>query len=108
MSAATVGTRVARSVPRTVRRQRVLVLVAQHSLLIAAAAIFLVPFVFIVLTALMTSDQALSAQLWPSPFRFSNLLDVWQQAPLWRWTLNTFMYSGLATLGLLISSIPVA
>jgi multiple sugar transport system permease protein len=33
---------------------------------------------------------------------------VFRQAPLWRWTLNTLMYAGLATLGVLVSSIPVA
>ena len=34
--------------------------------------------------------------------------EVFQQAPLWRWALNSFIYSSLATLGLLVSSIPVA
>jgi ABC-type glycerol-3-phosphate transport system permease component len=28
--------------------------------------------------------------------------------PLWRWALNSFIYAGLGTLGLLVSSIPVA
>ena len=36
------------------RRQHVLLLVAQHSITIALAIAFLVPFVFITLTALMT------------------------------------------------------
>jgi multiple sugar transport system permease protein len=35
-------------------------------------------------------------------------VEVFRQAPMWRWALNTLMYSGLATLGLLVSSIPVA
>ena len=58
-------------------------------MLIAAAIVFLAPFVFITLTALMTNDQALSSQLWPHPFRWHNFVDVFTKAPLWRWTLNT-------------------
>ena len=72
------------------------------------AIIFLAPLVFIALTALMTDNQALSASLWPRPFHWSNFIEVFRQAPLWRWMLNTLMYAGLATLGVLVSSIPVA
>ena len=90
------------------RRRRFLLAVADHSLLIAAAALFLAPVVFILLTALMTNEQALSARLWPDPFQWSNFTEVFHQAPLWRWALNSFIYSSLATLGLLLSSIPVA
>ena len=110
MSAAGVASAplVRRRPPAAVRRRRVLVSVANHSLLIVVAAMFLAPFVFIVLTSLMTNTQALSSDLWPHPFRWSNFVDVFRQAPIWRWALNTLMYSGLATLGLLISSIPVA
>ena len=46
---------------RAVRRRRFLLAVANHSLLIALAIAFLAPFVFIALTALMTTNQALSA-----------------------------------------------
>jgi multiple sugar transport system permease protein len=99
---------VRRTPPAAVRRKRLLMAIGEHSLLIAAALIFLMPFVFIALTALMTHNQALSSQIWPHPFRWSNFLDVFRQAPLWRWFLNTLMYSGLATLGVLVSSVPVA
>jgi multiple sugar transport system permease protein len=97
-----------RKVPWAIRRRRLLVEIASHSLLIVAAILFLAPFVFIALTALMSHDQALSTHLWPQPFRWSNFGDVFVKAPFWRWTVNTILYSGLATLGLLISSIPVA
>jgi multiple sugar transport system permease protein len=99
---------VRREVPRAVRRKRFLTSVANHCVLIGLAILFLAPFVFITLTALMTNDQALSSQLWPHPFRFENFIDVFRKAPLWRWTLNTLMYSCLATPGVLVSSIPVA
>jgi multiple sugar transport system permease protein len=94
--------------PPAVRRRRFLLAVANHSLLIAAAIAFLAPVAFITLTALMTNNQALSADLWPRPFRWSNFTDVFHQAPILRWTANTMMYAVLATLGVLVSSIPVA
>jgi multiple sugar transport system permease protein len=97
-----------RKLPRSLRRRRFLIAVADHSILIVLAALFLLPFVFIVLTALMTNNQALSPDLWPHPFRWHNFVDVFTQAPLWRWTLNTTIYAVLATLGVLVSSIPVA
>jgi multiple sugar transport system permease protein len=56
----------------------------------------------------MTTDQALSPKLWPEPFQWSNYTDVFDQAPMFRYALNTATYSVLATLGMLVSSIPVA
>jgi multiple sugar transport system permease protein len=97
-----------RKPPASITRRRFLVAVADHSLLIAAALMFLAPFVFITLTALMTNGQALSPRLWPEPFRWSNFVDVFHTAPIWRYALNTFFYAGLATIGVLVSSIPVA
>jgi len=102
------STLVRRKPPAPVRRKRFLIQVADHSLLIVAALIFLAPFVFIVLTAFMTNEQALSPDLWPHPFRFQNFADVFSKAPLWRYALNSLIYGGLATLFLLMSSIPVA
>ena len=99
---------VRRRPPAAVRRQRFLVAVANNSLLIAAAIIFIAPFGFIALTALMTNHQALSPKLWPQPFQWSNFTEVFHQAPLLRWTFNTMVYSVLATLGVIVSSIPVA
>lgn len=99
---------VRRRPPARVRRRRYLETVATHSLLIAAAIAFLLPFIFILLTSLMTNEQALSTHIWPHPFRFRNYVDVFTKAPLWRWTLNTLLYSTLATIGVVVSSIPVA
>jgi multiple sugar transport system permease protein len=94
--------------PREVRRRRFLLVVAQHSLLIAVAAAFILPVIFVFLTSLMSDHQALSTNLWPHPFKWSNYTDVFHKSPLWRWSFNSFVYSSLATLGLLVSSIPVA
>ena len=100
--------RVATVPPAIVRRRRFLIAIADHSLLIVVAIAFLAPVVFIALTSLMTNDQALSAKLWPARSGGSNYVDVFSSAPLWRWALNSFIYASLATLGLLVSSIPVA
>ncbi len=102
------GALVRRQAPWSVRRRRFLFGVANNSLVIAAALMFLLPFVFIALTSLMTDKQSLSPNLWPSPFHWRNYIDVFRLAPLLRWTANTLLYCGLATLGLLLSSIPVA
>jgi multiple sugar transport system permease protein len=99
---------VRRRPPASVRRRRVLFAIANHSLLIAVAIAFLAPFAFILLTSLMTTNQALSSNLWPHPFRLRNFVDVFTTAPLWRWTLNTMLYSCLATIGVVVSSVPVA
>ena len=90
------------------RRHRLLVAVATHSGLIACSIAFLAPFGLILLTALMTTRQALSPQLWPHPFRPGNFVDVFTQVPLLRYTANSLLYAGLTTLGVLASSIPVA
>jgi multiple sugar transport system permease protein len=97
-----------RRAPRAVRRRRRLVFIADHAILIALAIAFIAPIVFMVLTALMSNDQALSAKLWPQPFEWGNLGEVFHRAALWRYTANTMLYAGLATIGTLVSSIPVA
>jgi multiple sugar transport system permease protein len=99
---------VRRRPPRAVRRKRALIAIADHSILIALAIMFLAPFAFMLLTALMTSDQTLSAKLWPHPFHWSNVTEIFDKAPLWRYTLNTMIYAVLSTIGVLVSSIPVA
>jgi len=99
---------VRRQAPAAVRRKRLLIAVADHSILIGIAICFLAPIVFIALTSLMTDQQALTPKMWPSPFHWRNFVEVFEQAPLWRWILNTLMYAGLATLGVLVSGIPVA
>src|SRR4051794_4596348 len=97
-----------RRVPPAVRRRRLLLSVADNSFRIVFALMFLTPFVFIVLTSLMTNDQTLSTDLWPHPFRWSNYKEVFDQAPMLRYAGNTLIYACLATLFMLVSTIPVA
>jgi multiple sugar transport system permease protein len=82
--------------------------VASHAVLVAFAVMFLAPVVFIVLTALMTNRQALSSDLWPHPFRWSNFVDVWRQAPMLRYTWNTLQIAVLSSIGIVVSCVPVA
>ena len=63
---------------------------------------------FILLTSLMTDRQALSSNLWPHPFRLRNFVDVFSTVPLMRYAGNTFLYATLATIGVVVSSVPVA
>jgi multiple sugar transport system permease protein len=90
-----------------VRRRKRLIFVAEHSVLIALTIAFLAPLVFIIVTALMTNHQALSPALWPKPFAW-NFDDVFDRAPLLRYAANTFLYAGLSTIGVVVSSVPVA
>jgi multiple sugar transport system permease protein len=89
-------------------RRALLWAIAENSLLIALVVGFLAPFAFILLTAMMTNHQALSTNLWPSPFVPANFVKVFEEAPIARYALNSFIYASLATIGLLISSIPAA
>jgi multiple sugar transport system permease protein len=102
------STIVPRPLPAEVRRRRFLVEVGNHAVLVAVSAAFLLPFVFIALTSLMTDEQALTPEIWPDPFRPSNYLDVFQRLPLLRYTWNTFLIAGLSTVGVVLSCIPVA
>lgn len=83
-------------------------MLAEHSLLIAIAIAFVAPIVFILLTSLMTNHQALSTDLWPHPFKFENFIQVFRDEPVAKYALNSFLYAFLATLGVLLSSIPAA
>ena len=82
--------------------------VANHSVLIAVSLAFALPVVFMVLTAVMTDQQALTARLVPHPVQLSNFSDVFSNINFARYTWNTFLYAGLSTVGVVISCIPVA
>ncbi|MCT9934404.1 carbohydrate ABC transporter permease [Planotetraspora sp. A-T 1434] len=82
--------------------------IAKHALAIALAIMFLGPLVFIGLTAVMSDHQALTSQLWPETWEWGNFADIFEKAPLLTWIRNTLLYSVLATVFMLLSSIPVA
>jgi multiple sugar transport system permease protein len=91
-----------------VRRRRFLLAVANHSVLIAVSLAFVLPVLFMFLTALMTDKQTLSPQLIPSPFVWKNFVTVFHDVDVFKYTWNTFLYAGLSTVGVVISCVPVA
>jgi multiple sugar transport system permease protein len=97
-----------RPVPAAVRRRRLLLSIANHAILIAVSLGFLLPILFMLATALMTDQQALSQRLVPSPVQWSNFRTVFNEIDLVRYTWNTVLYAGLSTVGVILSCIPVA
>jgi multiple sugar transport system permease protein len=95
-------------VPEDVRRRRFLMTVARHAGLIAVAVMFVAPFVFIVLTALMTESQAVTPSFWPRPFQWENFSEVFDRIPLLTYAWNTTQIAVGSTIGVLVSCIPVA
>jgi multiple sugar transport system permease protein len=91
-----------------VRRHRALQWIALHAVAVAMSIGFLAPLGFILLTSLMSDQQALTSNLWPTSWHWDNFADVFRKAPLWRYFGRSLLYSGLATVGMLISSVPVA
>jgi len=82
--------------------------VARHAIAIAVALMFAAPFVFVVLTAFMTSDQALTSRLWPDSWHPENFVEIFTALPMFDYLVNTVVYAGLATLFMLLSSVPAA
>jgi multiple sugar transport system permease protein len=95
-------------VPDDVRRRRFLMAVARHSVLIAVAVIFMAPFFFIVMTALMTDQQAVTPSFWPRPFQWGNFVEVFTRVPMLTYAWNTAQVAVGSTIGILVSCIPVA
>jgi multiple sugar transport system permease protein len=82
--------------------------VAVHAFAVACTLFFVLPFVFVALTSVMTDNQSLSRDLWPHPFQWHNLIDVWHTPGFPTWWRNTLIYAVGGTVLTLVSSIPVA
>ncbi|MBD9733467.1 MULTISPECIES: carbohydrate ABC transporter permease [unclassified Streptomyces] len=94
--------------PRPRRRQAVLHWIAVHALGVAAALFFALPFVFVVLTSLMTDQQALTRDLVPHTWQWDNYREVLHTPGFATWWRNTLLYAGLGTVLTVVSSVPVA
>jgi multiple sugar transport system permease protein len=95
-------------VPAEVRRRQFLMTVGRHAALIAVATIFMAPFFFVFMTAVMTDQQAVTPSFWPRPFQWDNFAEVFRRTPLVRFAWNTTQIAVLSTMGILLSCIPVA
>ncbi|WP_029289208.1 carbohydrate ABC transporter permease [Cellulomonas sp. HZM] len=90
------------------RRRSPVVFVADHALLVALAVMFLAPFVFVLLTAVMSPQQAGTAFAWPTSWHWENFAEVFHKLPMLKYFGNSFLYAGLATAFMLVSSVPAA
>ncbi|MEV6179168.1 carbohydrate ABC transporter permease [Streptomyces sp. NPDC052016] len=93
---------------RPARRRAALEWVAVHSLGLAAALFFALPFVFVFLTSLMSDSQALSRDLVPHTWEWGNYRKVFDTPGFLTWWRNTLLYAGLGTVLTVVSSVPVA
>ncbi|KIZ18888.1 carbohydrate ABC transporter permease [Streptomyces natalensis] len=90
------------------RRRRILHWIAVHTLAVAAALFFVLPFVFVFLTSVMGDDQAMSGALWPTGWHWSHYVTVFRTPGFLDWWKNSLMYAGLGTLFAVCSAVPVA
>ena len=74
------------------------------------ALITLFPFVYMILSSLMTFQEATSVPptLFPKSFQWQNFREAMKQAPFARYFLNTIFVAGISTLGTLITSVLAA
>jgi multiple sugar transport system permease protein len=77
-------------------------------LLSIATLIFIYPFVWLVSASFKPRTEVFDNRLVPNTFTLDNYLQVWQEAPLGLWLLNTVIVTVLATLAVTISSAMVA
>ncbi|MFJ8748511.1 carbohydrate ABC transporter permease [Streptomyces sp. NPDC102441] len=90
------------------RRKRVLNWIAVHSVAVALALFFVLPFVFVFLTSVMSDGQAMSGELWPDSWNWSNYSTVFHTPGFLDWWRNSLMYALLGTVFTVCSSVPVA
>jgi multiple sugar transport system permease protein len=93
---------------RAAKRRALLHWIAVHSLGIAAALFFVLPFVFVVLTSLMSGSQTLTRDLIPHTWEWDNYTRVLDTPGFLTWWRNTLIYAGLGTVLTVVSSVPVA
>ncbi|MFF3556324.1 carbohydrate ABC transporter permease [Streptomyces tsukubensis] len=93
---------------RAARRRAVLHWIGVHALAVAAALFFVLPFVFVLLTSLMSDQQALTRDLVPRTWQWENYTRVLDTPGFLTWWRNTLLYAGLGTVLTVVSSIPVA
>jgi multiple sugar transport system permease protein len=86
------------------RAGRIGVLVA----LSACTLVFIYPFVWLVSASLKPRGDVFDNRLIPDTLTFENYLNVWQDAPLGLWLLNTAIVTVLATVAVTLSSSLVA
>jgi multiple sugar transport system permease protein len=93
---------------RKAARNRRLNWIAVHSFGIAAALFFILPFVFLFLTSVMSDNQALGGGLWPTHWVWGNYAKIFHIPNFLTWWKNSLEYAVLGTVFTVVSSVPVA
>jgi multiple sugar transport system permease protein len=90
------------------RKGAIISWVATHSLAVALALFFTLPFVFIFLTSAMSDSEALTSAVLPSQWHWENYVQVSQTPGFGQWWVNSLVYATLGTSLMLLSSVPAA
>ena len=70
--------------------------------------VFIYPFVWLISASFKPRSQVFDNRLIPETFTFDNYVEVWQEAPLALWLLNTVIVTALAAVTVTLSSAMVA
>ena len=89
---------------RNRRREELIASLGLHAALFVLSAIFTLPFVWLILTSLKPPAEVFSDNLIGSDIHFQNYRDVFENAPVARWLLNSTIISVLAVISVLFSS----
>lgn len=92
---------------RAATGRRALIWVGTHAVAIALAIMFMAPLLFMFLTAVMSDEQTLGGDLWPTSWHWGNFAEV-LSGDMLRWLGNSLLYAVLGTVFMLVSSVPVA
>lgn len=90
--------------------KRSIFLIFAYTLLALGAFLMLLPFLWMILTALKTSGEVMQfpPSLFPDDPQWQNFSKAWDQAPFGRYFLNSLLVTGLSTLGELFTTILAA
>jgi multiple sugar transport system permease protein len=89
---------------RNRRRDQFIASLGLHAALLVISAIFTLPFVWLILTSLKPPAEVFSGDLIGSDVHFQNYRDVFENAPVGRWLLNSTIISVLGVVSVLFSS----
>jgi multiple sugar transport system permease protein len=94
--------------PRRRRRRMRPSVIIVGILLSLVSVVFLYPFVWLISASFKPRSEVFDNRLFPQTFTLDNYLQVWQEAPLGLWLLNTVIVTVLATLAVTVTSAMVA
>lgn len=82
--------------------------IAIFTALTGATIVFIYPFIWLLSASFKPRGEVFDNKLIPETFTFDNYLNVWQDAPVGMWLLNTVLVTVLAAVTVTISSAMVA